>query len=238
VPLQDNTVSGCVAGLWYMVTDQGIPQSPADGTAIYYPAVLFFEEYLLLVLLLALSVPPRASPVLGVVADTGADLAIIADAEAADLALFVLGNQVDPGGSRNVAAGATSALLLALNGQQLTTLDTIADLSVIVSGNQLRGACGPSAPAALLTLPAAQPCAITGNVILNLGSGGGQRAYENRQVFGPSLWLIVAESGQDTGTALLSVTGNVLFNQSDLLALIRDGSSPPSGWFAFNANPT
>jgi hypothetical protein len=227
--LQDNRVDGCVAGLWYLLPEAAVPASPAANTTGFYPEVFLFGEFSLCAVLFEISPPPQ-SP-----ADaTRLAAPVESNATAGVFALIIRGNEVDPTAGQSQAAGATTALLLALNGEQRTIPETFGELSVIVADNYLRSASGANAAAALLTLPSSQPCAITGNVIVNIGLA----LQDGNVSYGPSLWLTVAYSGESTapGTLLLTVTGNTLFNKSDLRALIRYGSNPPAGWESFNSD--
>jgi hypothetical protein len=84
----------------------------------------------------------------------------------------------------------------------------------------------------LITLPAAQPCAITGNNIANLGD---VKVGEDVQDGSPSLWILVA--GSERNVAFLSVSGNALRGQSDLVSLPRGGAGARAGWSSHNADP-
>jgi hypothetical protein len=225
--LQDNTVSGGVAGLWLGVPGATDPERAGDNIDKYYKPMILFEEYQLLVALVTSFPPPAAqSPPGGSPPSESVN---------APFSLFLAGNQVDTRVG-TTSAGASAALLLALYSEPLarTTLS-----SVIVSANRLCGGMAahsngtedPAAPAALLTLPNALPCSITGNVILN------GAASSPSDTIAPSLWLTVADDGN--GTELLSVTGNVLQGQSDLALLVRQKPSTAlDHWSIFNADPS
>ena len=237
--LQDNTVTGCVGGFWYGVPDPVLPDAPATDTAYYYFAVTLFQEYYLANLCLAALPLPHVPAGSTLPGDAGANT------DVAEAVWLVTGNRVDPGSGGNAAAGATCALVLSLSSAENERGDANSAQSVIVSANHLRITTQKlAAPTALLALPRHTPCSITGNVILNwlTGTSGDQT------VKGFSLWLVVADTamdqtgpdqtGEPQGTQLLSVTGNTFYWLSNLLALVREGSKPPAGWYPFNADPS
>jgi len=234
--LQDNTVSGGVAGFWLEVPGVEDPPRPALNTDVYYDPTLQFEEHQLLVALASAFPPVGApSPPSGSPPSQGGT---------APSSLIVTGNQIDTRVG-NTSTGGSAALMLALYTQLAATTTTMFSSSVIVSANRLCGGMfgrqlypalspsttpvDPAVPAAVLTMPNHFPCSITGNVILN------GAATNPADASAPSLWLTVADI--EDGTELLSISGNVLVGLSDLALLNRLGRTADN-WTLFNANPT
>lgn len=204
--VQDNTISGGVAGLWVLAPLTVAPINPAQGSAAYYPQCAVFEESLLATVLATTATPPvDPSPPADPPKQTSTTL----------YSLFVVGNEV-----KTQPNTANMALYLSLN--TLAVLDTQVQAPVIISGNHLSSTAGLDIPAALLTLAEYQPCAITGNAILNLWSGDS---------LGPSLWAIVSQSA--TAAPLLSISGNVLYGSSDITVIPHAGVT--LGWSTYNA---
>jgi len=227
--LQDNTVTGGIAGLWIEAPGAISPGGAAEGTDRYYPTAAAFEESLLAVVL-SVTAPPPVDPSLDNVlaAETLAELERRLPMLQSDL--LVIGNQVNLR-----AKSANIALYFLLNTQRYgEAAGSLSGLSAIISGNCLSSTAGLDVPVALLTLSQFMPCAITGNVVLNLSTG------ESAKDLGPSLWLIVEGSeNRDRGVPLLSVTGNVLRGTTDLELIPRIGAALPArGWYTYNAVQT
>jgi hypothetical protein len=213
--IRDNTVTGGVAGLWLEVPGAIAPVAPNPEKPNFYPGILDFEEFIFM-----RALPTVLAGNLTQIARTG---------EGFDLQ--IVGNQV-----RLRSSGTTTAaMFLSFIGPETGRLVEVPDQTAIVTGNQLRSWAGNDGPAAMLLLPTAMPCAITGNIILNIA------VVETRQVPGPSLTVEVDHYRE--GTELLSITGNVLNGQSDLmrpdmqLNLNRRGQPPANNWHLYNADP-
>jgi hypothetical protein len=212
--IQDNTVTGGVAGFWLEVPGAIAPTAPNPEKPNFYPEILDFEEFVI----------ARALPTL-LIGDIGQ-----IDRKGEGFDLHFAGNQV-----RLRSSGvSTAALFLSLIDPKSAQAQ-MPDLTAIVTGNQLRSWSGNTGPAAMLLLSTGMPCAITGNIILN------STISDNGQVAGPSLTIEVDRYGD--GTELLAVTGNVLNGQSDLmhpatqLNLNRRGIPPANNWHLYNADP-
>jgi hypothetical protein len=248
VRLQDNTVMGGVAGLWFGLSGSTTPTSLAKGTDIstYYPSILEFAEFTYLTMLLMIYPIPSSGA--GGQSDGGST--------ESNFTLFVIGNEVRlMGAASGSVTLASAALLLQLNVPKFNGA-LIGDLSAIISANRFYTVAGELAPAALVVLPSAQPCAITGNGIVNAqgvamgpaGSGQGRTFSEDPR--SASLWLMIQDSDvtheisvndspdSQSNTVLLSVTGNALCGTSDLHFLQRGDANTRSGWSPYNADPT
>jgi hypothetical protein len=219
--LQNNVATGCVAGFWLSVQDEMFPQDAPDGTTRFSPSNLAFGEELFLRALAEAYTP-------------SADLRPL---EAVDVSqqttqsvpsLFVSGNQIVTQPAPAITGeskGCAAAMLLSLCSAKGD--EDVPALSTLVSSNSLISAGGQKTPAALVWLARYQPCAITGNIVLNLIDG-----HESAEA--PSLWVTVALSMEGTGP--ISIAGNVLQGQSDLKYLSRLGLR--GGWDSFNADPS
>ena len=220
--LQDNIATGCVAGFWYFVPDPAPPEAPAGGS-VYYSLVFYSEEFLLFFFALLASLPQGAP---------------IAEPAATEFTAFVTGNRIDPGGAANPSAGATAALYLSLSWQGEGPGLGMGTQAVIVASNHFHTVSGLQAPAALLALPYATPCSITGNVILNMQVG----TPWAQATAGFSLWLMAADTDRSAlnnpyaGTISLSATGNAFYGFSNLGAVPRFGSDPAAFWNTYNAD--
>ena len=216
--MQDNRVKAGVAGLWLEMPGAAVPPNAAKGTEIHYPQTTLFTEFQLLqVIASTIALPTeKSSPV------------VRTPPPQTEFDLIVRGNQVDTGIVSGDNARASSALLFALYQAAAKDRANIPGLTLILSENRLRCKVNRSDPAALITLPKSQPCAITGNVIQN-------RVDNNPDNVGPSLWLMI--EGSSKNEEQLSVTGNVLLGTSDLAMLTRLGSvAPAEHWSIFNAD--
>jgi hypothetical protein len=214
--LQNNRVTNGVAGLWLEVPGAVAPPASARGSEIYYPQVTYFEEFQLLHLhASSIPLPAQAS-----------DPVVPKVDPVREMDLIVRGNQV---GLQTAAQKTSAALLLALYGAPARDRPLVQTLSL--SGNHLRCAAyaEPKEPAALITLSYSQPCAISGNVILNFGRG-------NADFIGPSLWLMVENS--TTYVTQLAVVGNVFKGNSNLELFKRPYDPPWDHWTKLNADPS
>jgi hypothetical protein len=210
--LRDNSVKQCVAGLWLLLTNW---QDPSDPKALQlfnevWTAAIAFEEFLLLDVIGSIYPLPQGSI-------SGQPPAV-----SGPTSLFINGNQIEPVFQTNIGS---SGLVILGNRPVSTTADT--SVSLLISGNRLRGRSGPTAATALLLVPEQERCAITGNVILSESASAADP--------GPSLWLV--PDSLDRGTELLSVVGNVLQGRSDLSSLLRAGVVPAQSWALYNAMP-
>jgi Family of unknown function (DUF6519) len=221
--LQDNKATGGVAGLWLEVPGATTPPNPAGNTAQIYTQITMFEELHLLdafaaTLPLPSSPLPSRVPTRGIGAENEL-LPIIRGQRL--LVLFVLSNHMDCNHmDSNGRGAATAALFMALYAKP-----SLPSLSVIVSANHLISVAPYERPTALLTLPLAQPCCITGNAIFNPTN------FDSR-----SLWLVIEDTAQGHPTNLLSITGNALKGSSDLTQITRTAGLPPHR--QLNADPT
>jgi hypothetical protein len=233
--LQDNTVSRGIAGLWLELP--GAANVPAlKGTQGQFPQIVGFEEFVVLRRQSAAVKPPTpsvqssAAPVPVQTVDVSG---ILQSALPAEFTLFVLGNQVQVGTPPRKGAAiinSSAALLCAL--YVLEPVEEQAASAVIIASNRLRSVAGFAT--ALLTLPATQPCAITGNVIVNEGGTLDQKT--GAFTASPSLWLVLPESPETI--SLLSASGNALQGRSDLTVLTRTVAAARHGWSPYNADPT
>lgn len=214
--VQDNIVEGGVAGLWLERPAPLPPPRALPNTPTYYPNVEFFGEFMLASALAAALKPPSTQAI--------QSPNVKATPAATEFTMFVLGNKIETraaAGTADNARSCSAALMLALN-----TGDTATHVSLIVSANHLRSAADAFAPTALIVKPPRQPCAITGNVVLNYIANADNKAI-------PSLWVISSD------TQGLTVTGNSLSGPSDLVDLpARPGALPSNSWQSYNADPT
>jgi len=233
--LQDNTVSRGIAGLWLELP--GAANVPwHTGTQGQFPQIVGFEEFLVLKRRSAAAKPPTPglrSSVAPVTVQAVEVSEFQQSTVPAEFTLFVLGNQVQVGTPPRKGAAiinASAALLCALYVR--VPEEEQAASAVIIASNRLRSVAGFAT--ALLTLPATQPCAITGNVIVN--EGGTIDPATGAFAASPSLWLVLPQSPESI--SLLSATGNVLQGRSDLTALPRSVAVARHGWSPYNADPT
>jgi len=213
--VQDNTITRCVAGLWFELPEWQQPNSDDRvATALFAPrwnALQAFGERLALDAL-ALTYPLPA----GVTATN--------PFVSGGTAFFVLNNQVEALGTPT----GTAAFLLLANRAVSTTTDT--SVSLLMTGNRLRSRAGPTIPTAFVLLPDAENCAMAGNLVINE-----RTTPNNPDSGGPSLWLVPNTATK--GVQMLSVAGNVLIGQSTIAQLTRVNVSPAQSWALYNANP-
>jgi Family of unknown function (DUF6519) len=219
--MQDNSATRGVAGLWFEWSGATLSDD-AEPNVTFYPQAKQFEEYLLASSIATAYPPPAGEP--PPAGGPGPGLG------RPEFSLFVTGNQIETMQVTGTAPGqwaASSALLLGLDTGLRAELNA-PYLSVIVSSNYLRGAIGIFGPVALVVLPPMQPCAITGNVVVNFADFG--RAVSES----PSLWVVSA--GGDLGTQRLAISGNSLTGFSSLTGLPRSVGAA-GGWHTYNADP-
>jgi hypothetical protein len=219
--MQDNSAARGVAGLWFEWSGATL-SADAEPKNTFYPQAKQFDEYLLASSIATAYPPPSGTP--PPEGGPGPGLG------RPEFSLFVSGNQIETSRVTDTPEeqwGASSALLLALDSGFKDELNA-PYLSVIVSGNYLRGEIGTFSPAALIVLPPEQPCAVTGNVVINFADSG--KALSDS----PSLWVVSA--GGQPGTQRLAVTGNSLTGVSDLADLPRSAGAV-GGWHTYNADP-
>jgi hypothetical protein len=236
--LQDNRVTQGIAGLWLEQPGAGY-FTPITNTDGQYLPIVDFDEFLLLLLVSTIATPP--TPSFPVTAAAGSNIPPAAVAEKVttqtNFTLFLSGNQVELGSAargNSAAKNSSAALFCALyTGAEV---EDPPELAVLISANHLRSVS--EFATALLTLPADQPCAITGNVIVNQGPRILEREL-GEIVFRPgeappSLWVVLPQSADSTA---LSVIGNVLQGPSDLSLIPRVVASTRVGLSPYNADP-
>jgi hypothetical protein len=239
--LQDNRISGGVAGLWVSLPGSKTPANLAKGSGLYFDTVGAFEEALFLVALGAILPPPSAGDQWGgaIIGATGlspykSESVALAGETAT---VFISGNHISTGQHppRGKAAGnsaasrvGTSALLLWLDNTANEKILQYSDVSTLITGNHLTNT-DLAAPTALVVLPDLQACAITGNIILNrpLAIAEDERA--------PSLWVVIDRASDRPNP--LAVTGNVLGGRSDIGVFVRPDAAARPGWSSYNADP-
>jgi hypothetical protein len=224
--VQDNNLTGGVAGFWVVLPDARDPQDDATGTGEFFDTIENFEEFNLLTEFATLLPPPAATAATQPTAFTG------------EAAVFVSGNHISTG--PNLAAtlpkgqiggdGTTghNALLLWLATSNAAA-EKGADLSAIVSNNRMANS-DATAPTALIVLPQLQSCSITGNIVINrpsVLSGNTQPA---------SLWVLMDNSLKIADP--IAITGNVLRGQSNTTRFTRPGATARAGWSSYNADPS
>jgi hypothetical protein len=157
------------------------------------------------------------------------------------ITLLVMGNEIDlPGNATedNPQPTVSAGLMLSLYQDSKQSEKSLSasphPVAVILSANRVTCGAGLDTPAVLLLLPNGQPCAITGNIITNTTV---ERLGAEPELVraAPSLWLIVANSGEVAD--LLTVTGNVLVGASDLSSFRRNLAENRTGWSRYNAEP-
>ena len=214
--VQDNTITHCVAGIWFELPEWQPPNSDDRvATALFTPrwnALQAFGERLALDAL-ALTYPLPA----GVTATN--------PFVSGGTTFFVLNNQIEALGTPI----GTAALLLLANRAVSTTIDT--SVSLLMTGNRLRSRAGPTIPTAFVLLLDAENCAMAGNLVINE-----RTTPTNPESGGPSLWLVPNTATK--GVQMLSVAGNVLIGQSTIAQLTRVNVSPAQSWALYNANPS
>jgi hypothetical protein len=216
--LQDNEAWQCVGGFWLQLTGWNLPEdSKANQLFLqgWTPTAGFAEKFILDVVGSTYPFPQDATA-------GGARIG-----SAGPISLFVAGNQVEP----MPASGNGSAALLILGNLPVPVSPPAeTSVSLLISNNRLR--TRSASPGALLLVPEAARCAVTGNLVLN-------ELFANFTGFGftygPSLWL--APGGAIPSTTLLTVVGNVLQGSSDLAELTRTGipAGTPADWTTYNA---
>jgi hypothetical protein len=232
--LRDNRVIDAVAGLWVGRPNRLKPSNLAKGSDRYYDTVQNFEEYQLLVALGALTPPPQWKEQKAIAA---AEPKPLAPRPGENVLIMVSGNHVSTGFHPPPRKGDTTAQITGSCALLLWMLDTadrevlqFSDVSTMVTGNHLINAA-LSVPTALLVTPWQQPCAVTGNILLNRPAAiSGSREA-------PSLWIVI-DQASDSNNSPLAVAGNVLSGNSDVAAYARTGADTRHGWSPHNADPT
>ena len=245
--LQDNTVTRGVAGFWLGLPGATVPPRPAADTSQMFESTILFEEFLLAMTLGFIFPLPSASAVASRrLADSGrligTEQVIKATASPPQpITLLVMGNEIDlPGNATedNPQPTVSAGLMLSLYQDSKQSEKSLSasphPVAVILSANRVTCGAGLDTPAVLLLLPNGQPCAITGNIITNTTV---ERLGAEPELVraAPSLWLIVANSGEVAD--LLTVTGNVLVGASDLSSFRRNLAENRTGWSRYNAEP-
>ncbi len=227
--VRDNKVREGVAGFWMEAPDAaGRNLTNANpGAARYYPGILQFAEFVLLRAFAENCPPPAGSDTPGETPPSAVALH----------AVFVTGNDVEMRDSTEVSA----ALFLALVEPSFNTLANAASQSVILSNNRLQSRGATTGPVAMVVMPALMPCAINGNIVLNLGlphRRSGRRPAA--QAAAPSLWLAVdhfsPKSDQPGQAPLFAAAGNVLHGPSNLTEITRPIIGSPDTWSPYNAD--
>ena len=246
--VENNVISGGVAGFWLQTPGYYGPQSPVPATT-YFPQSYEFEEFLFVFELAPYLQPPAsAANALGSSAMTGAGSAGSAApaqpallrqaaslASANDFTIFLLGNRFETSAAPDSAtqgSGCSAALMLALDTQNTGETSAQGSVAAIISANHLTAASGIFAPTAQIVLAYALPCAITGNIVRNIGPSP---LSTGTVIPTPSLWVVA--DGSQNGITQLSISGNVVNGISDLTQLTRPGQ-PAGGWSNYNANPS
>jgi len=189
--LQDNSASNGVAGLWLEVPGAWSVPNPVPSLPglNYPPDALAFDEFWLAAIFAALYPLPvssaaRARTVLVATVEPSATAAV---SQPAETTIFVLGNKIEmrgAAGSDQDRGSASSALLMSLVSSVGGAIRLPPYLSVIVAMNHLRSPSYQFAPTAVVAIPGSQPCAITGNVVLDVSD------LDRR---GTSLWVVCAQ---------------------------------------------
>ena len=244
--VENNVISGGVAGFWLQTPGYYGPQSPVPATT-YFPQSYEFEEFLLVG-----SHPPAASRLSGERArierhdgswlrrlsragPTGSAASSGLARERERLHDLPARQQVrDERGARqrHPGSGCSAALMLALDTQNTGETSAQGSVAAIISANHLTAASGIFAPTAQIVLAYALPCAITGNIVRNIGPSP---LSTGTVIPTPSLWVVA--DGSQNGITQLSISGNVVNGISDLTQLTRPGQ-PAGGWSNYNANPS
>jgi hypothetical protein len=223
--IQDNNLTGGVAGFWVVLPDA---RDPLDaGTGNFFDTIANFEEFNLLTEFATLLPPPAAIAATEPTAFTG------------EAAVFVSGNHISTGPNLaaspptrqaiNDAKTGHNALLLWLATNNNTAAQKGADLSAIVSNNRMVNGDATS-PAALMVLPQLQSCSITGNIVINRPALAGDGALP------ASLWVLMDYSLKIADP--IAITGNVLRGQSNTTRFTRPGATTRAGWSSYNADPS
>jgi hypothetical protein len=226
--LQDNRVTGGVAGLWVLAPNASYPDL-GEGLDPNYQSTGRFEE-MLVAKVLIYTVPPPSDSLSNLEIASPPPQGLANPRVPAPYDLFVVGNQVQLLQSPNASAALYCLLNLEGRDTQPGTPLSInqSQSAVLISGNRLSSRAGAAIPVALLTLSWDLPCTITGNVVLNVSSGEES----------PSLWLIIEEAFEK-GAPLITVTGNVLHGRTDLSEIVRPGvPAAQDSWTYYNTTFT
>jgi hypothetical protein len=222
--IQDNNLTGGVAGFWVVLPDA---RNPLDaGTGDFFDSIASFEEFNLLTEFATLLPPPAATATTEPTAFTG------------EAAVFVSGNHISTGPNLaatppprqaiNDANIGHNALLLWLATSN-TAAQKGADLSAIVSNNRMVNT-DATTPTALMVLPQLQSCSITGNIVIN------RPALASDSTLPASLWVLMDYSLKIADP--IAITGNVLHGQSNTTRFTRPGATTRAGWSSYNADPS
>jgi hypothetical protein len=224
--IEDNDLTGGVAGIWVALPGTRNPQSFPAGVPEFFDTIENFEEFKLMAAFASLFPPPAKSAAFELPAYTG------------EAAVFVMGNHVSTG--PNLAAtlpkGQPSedasighnALLLWLATSPVA-VQKGADLSAIVSNNRMVNV-DTTAPTALLVLPQMMSCTITGNIFVN------RPAITSADTPAASLWVLMDNSLKIPDP--IAITGNVMRGQSNTTRFVRPGATTRAGWSGYNADPS
>jgi hypothetical protein len=224
--IQDNNLTGGVAGLWVVLPGARNPEDVAVGTGEFFDTIENFEELKLLTAFASLLPPPATNAAAEPPAFTG------------EAAVFVSGNHISTGPNlaaalpkdqpdEDASVGHNALLLWLATSNAVAAKD--ADLSAIVSNNRMVN-FDTAAPTALVVLPQLQSCTITGNIFVN------RPAVATRETQAASLWVLMDNSLKIPDP--IAITGNVLRGRSNTTRFARPGATERAGWSSYNADPS
>jgi hypothetical protein len=266
--VQDNIITGGVAGFWLEIPGAGVPSAPVPESPSFFPRCVQFEEFLLTYVF------ATAFPQPGATASTPA--ARPAKLQAAAPAAIQNTASVAPQAQTAIAADARQNAVATR--AQAQVFEASQDFTLFLTGNKIEtiglstATAGTwSCSSAVLLLMETQTAAnkaIGGNALImssnQLRSATGVNAPTALTVLpyampsaitgnivlntGPSNAaagavvvvpsLWVVADGSQNGIQLLSISGNVLNGTSDLTQLPRPGRPVAGGWDSYNANPS
>lgn len=224
--IQDNDLTGGVAGFWVVLPGARNPEDVAVGAGEFFDTVENFEEFKLLTAFASLLPPPATQAAAEPPAFTG------------EAAVYVSGNHISTGQnlaatlpkgqpSEDASVGHNALLLWLATSNAAAAMG--ADLSAIVSNNRMVN-FDAAAPTALVVLPQLQSCTITGNIFVNrpaLATVGTPTA---------SLWVLMDNSLKIPDP--IAITGNVLRGRSNTTRFARPDATGRAGWSSYNADPS
>ena len=224
--IQDNNLTGGVAGFWVVLPGARNPQDVDAGGGEFFDTIENFEEFKLLTTFASLLPPPAIKAAAELPAFTG------------EAAVFISGNHISTGQnlaatlpkgqpSEDASVGHNALLLWLATSNEAAAKG--ADLSAIVNNNRMVNV-DTTAPAALLVLPQLQSCTITGNIFVN------RPALATVDTPAPSLWVLMDNSLKIPDP--IAITGNVLRGRSNTTRFARPGATGRAGWSSYNADPS
>ena len=222
--IQDNNLTGGVAGFWVVLPGARNPQDVNAGE--FFDTIENFEEFKLLTAFASLLPPPATKAASELPAFTG------------EATAFISGNHISTGQnlaatlpkgqpSEDASVGHNALLLWLATSNEAAAKG--AELSAIVNNNRMVNV-DTTAPTALMVLPQLQSCTITGNIFVN------RPALATVETPAASLWVLMDNSLKIPDP--IAITGNVLRGRSNTTHFIRPGATERAGWSSYNADPS